>query len=241
MNIFLHRAAQYADLDRKLRTRTRFFAAASLTNQMLERLSAPCDSGWSLATECREFLEQVASGTESFALSLAPHIVGSPRRAAFWDPALVKLEQTHVQHRLQYLQSLAPAGHALTLVVLDRLINPRHLESVVVKGWPGGELYLTALQQVRERLGRRLQFCLQSDRELIGRALIEVIRSRGNRAAALDLAPPSHSCRGLASAQASPRRAAGGPDLRPCIELPSPNRRPAEPRARRAHAVAARG
>jgi hypothetical protein len=176
---FLRRARAYARTDDRLAGKTRFFAAASLTNAVLARL---CGFGSSfISPECAHLLLTLGSTLESYNQSLAQTVLHSQQVGPMLDRSLVTLEQWVAQrywrrYCVQHARSCRSVEREL-----DRLLNGTHPASVFSNLWGESREYSLVLAQVRIARPASLRFASQKDRVQIGCGLVEHLRQRLDR------------------------------------------------------------
>jgi hypothetical protein len=173
---YRRRAALYADIDRELRSSTRFFGAASATNSVLGDLLAP-HRRWTVSGRSRRFLAVVGARLEVMNVDSARRITLGDWRSVGLDETMVEREQRAVQASIEDLHTREPEYLCKVLRELDGVLNSAGLCRLFGRLSEPTASYIRVLQQVRGYLGRSIAFVRQEDRESIGRALIHHLRS----------------------------------------------------------------
>jgi len=168
---FCRRSQLFKQLDEnpKIRSRTRFFAAASTVTNALASKDIPFDNT-SLSSETNNFSNNLSAKLEAFNLNQAVAIVtgklfnNSSKEAN--DRAFVRAEQTIVQKALDSLRKADSHTFGKVVGEINGVLNG----SDVRKTNPG---FANILAKVKTELGRAIDFGNQGDRELIGNTTIE--------------------------------------------------------------------
>jgi len=177
---FCQRAGEYANIDAnsKVRSQTRFFAAASAVSQALADVATPV-SGAVVSKKTAGFLEGVGKDLEKVNQKEAAAIQNGSLSGPNLDARMVHAEQTEVQGQLDNLQKSDTSGYKQTVSEINGALNPSGVEAVAGKLFPTDRAYGQVLGGVRGQLGRNIDFSNQGDREAIGNALINHIRQPG--------------------------------------------------------------
>jgi hypothetical protein len=175
---FAIRAALYADWDRRLGHRTRFFAAAALINAALVELCslplmarATCAAGIS-------FLAYVGANLQTLNIALAERIELERWRGEDSDVVLVTLEQLTVEKLLGQFAHRDQRAHGRAIRQLDRLLYclGRAGRAGSSSCGPSIELLSRGVRVARADAGRYVSFSSMRDRIAIGEALICLLR-----------------------------------------------------------------
>jgi hypothetical protein len=172
---FEQRAELYADWDRQLRAKTRFFAAACLTNRVLgvlARMAFPVR----LSAGAVELLEKLGASLEPGNRSLAMRVRAGKRSGALLDAWMVQIEQRRVESFLDGWGALRPTTVRRVTAELDGVLNWNVPCSLCCNLLPSLSGYLGVLRLVRSEIGPRIEFARQAHRVRIGQELIEGIR-----------------------------------------------------------------
>jgi hypothetical protein len=179
-NEFERRRILYAHLDRDLHSKTRFFAAAELVNEVFANLF-----GWLPAevfATSFAFLNELGASLESINLRHAGAIRHGRLTGHSLDHSLVRLEQREVQ--LRWHRWSTRSGDVWGLQrELNGILNDRHPVALLAPFMPGGRVWSFVIAAVRRGLGVDLDFADESHRVQIGCALIRQLRSGGSRIA----------------------------------------------------------
>jgi hypothetical protein len=172
--VFEQRRRIYSQLDAQLYSRTRFFAAAALTNAVLAQLfrflpRRSLSSVYRLLNEGGAVLE---AANVQFAHDL-PRRSGSDREL---DRFLVCSEQRRLQTFLDARVDNADCHWLSIRGELNRLLNGQHCASPGSRWLAQSREYGGILHNVRTRLGMPLDFAAESHRVHIGCGLIGHIR-----------------------------------------------------------------
>jgi hypothetical protein len=169
---FAQRAHRYRCLDEQLATRTRFFAAAALTNSVLAELCVH-PARW-LWISCDSIVALAALGgrLERANLERVRHIRHDTRSSMWLDCSFIEMEQVLVESVLHgWAQSCAPRYHRF-ISELDRIFHAV-AAGLPLRGSPDVRRYVRVLRSVTEKSGRYLSFASRNDRVRIGKALIQ--------------------------------------------------------------------
>jgi hypothetical protein len=172
---FENRAKLYAAWDRQLGEKTRFFAAASVTNHVLAgavRLAFPKRLSHSAAT----ILGSLGDSLEISNRQLAKRVLGERRSGVHLDERMVEVEQSLVERFLERTADAEPNALRQAIAEYDVLLNLQAPWSICGSVFPGIGGYLAALRRVRGRVGPPLRFVQLAHRILIGQQLIAGIR-----------------------------------------------------------------
>lgn len=175
---FAYRAALYASWDAQLRDKTRFFAAAAVTNKILAaavRIRFPRP----LSRSAGEILDSLGSSLEKDNLRLAERLNAGRRTGPLLDERMVEMEQGWVDRFLQETALEAPKTMRRVTAELDALLNLITPWSLCIFLNPAVGGYLRVLRQVRRQVGPPIRFCQQAHRVRIGQRLISCIRAGG--------------------------------------------------------------
>jgi hypothetical protein len=174
---FQNRARLYGALDLRLRSKTRFFGAACITNRVLGHL-ASSRVGIPHTGMCADWLSELGTSLETVNRSLAEavhtgHLVGPAL-----DQRIVSIEQSAVEQSLERARTSGTSAYLRVLPLLDALLNHRSLISTLhfssAVRW-----YRRVLAQVRDDLRSPIEFARQAHREKIGLALISALQREG--------------------------------------------------------------
>jgi hypothetical protein len=162
---FQRRAVLYAELDRDLRKKTRFFGAASMTNNVLARLFEFHPT--LISSDSGALLQGLGRSLERFNLSMAAGIRANSEAGSALDRRLVEAEQRAAQREWRNSQ------RALVEAELDHLLNGSHVLCLFARFWKDSRDYTAVLAGLRKQMGVRLQFGNEAHRIGIGCALID--------------------------------------------------------------------
>jgi hypothetical protein len=170
---FSVRALLYQGWDEKLRAKTRFFGAASLTNRVLAFLTGHPGAG---AFRGRgEWLAALGGTLLPANISLARILCSASLVSGSWDARIVAMEQRMVQNFLAKAQSSRERKRMIA--EMNFLLNLRgplvsRCENAAVRCYAG------VLDSVREHLAVPLDYGLQHHREKIGLGVISALHSQ---------------------------------------------------------------
>jgi hypothetical protein len=174
---FTGRIRLYQAWDRQLHAHTRFFGAAAHTNAALVQwcrmprfIRATCDSGF-------EFLSTAGAYLETFNRKMAREIPRRPLQGVTLDDELVNIEQRSLEEFLVVHSKAHPARHRRVVAQLNRLLFWVGEISVSPLVSPSVHLYQRTLSELRQRLGRHVDFARMDDRIGIGQALVSLTRA----------------------------------------------------------------
>jgi RHS repeat-associated protein len=170
------RARRYAELDVQLGDKTRFFAAASATVQVLANLHLSQTITLGLT---RDFLQHVSAKLEKTNGSIAAEIRNATATGRELDHSTVHREQTVVQGELDALKKTSLFLYNHVIADINRVLNPDSVMRFLGSIAETDETYNRILDGVRSDLGRDIDFSIQSDREAIGKAVVDYIREHG--------------------------------------------------------------
>lgn len=184
---FSRRHEIYHALDRDFSGRTRFFAAAAITNQIFATLfrAAP-----NLVTgETGNFLSNLGAQLEVANMRFAEEIRRTTGGGSSLDRYLVFSEQRLVQDYVGVATS-RPAAWARIGSELNRLLNGTHPASLAAALVSRTRHYRSVLTEARRQMGVDLDFADEEHRVTIGCALIRHVRHDTTGIAALQRAHP---------------------------------------------------
>jgi hypothetical protein len=173
---FAARAGLYAEWDRKLHPKTRFFGAAAVTNAALVELcSLRYSKRW--LGPAAGLLSTIGRHLERLNIEIAERILHGTQSSADLDRSLVVLEQAALEQVLQQEARRTPGGsHVDAIHQINGLLLCVEWWSVWPSNrWPCAQLYRHVLRAVRVNLGRRPNFAALSDRVNIGHTLIRAL------------------------------------------------------------------
>jgi hypothetical protein len=172
---FERRVELYAGWDRQLREKTRFFAAASLTNRVLAamaRMTFPT----SLSPGACGILDSLGAALELSNRSLVSRLLEEQCCGTVLDRRLVEFEQSLVERFLSQTAIAAPGNLRVVTGEIDGLLNRQAPWSICDKLFPTVCGYLAVLKHVRGEVKPPIQFAQQDHRVRIGQELIACIR-----------------------------------------------------------------
>ena len=176
---YCRRAYMYGRVDQVLGNQTRFFAAASVTVQVLANLDIPGIGRLAASAETRAFLSDVSGKLEALNKQVALAVESGRLTGSSLDARIVGMEQTAVQASLDTLQANSPEAYKSVIAGANALLNPSGTSGAAASFYRTDAAYGRILDGVRKDLGRDIDFANQSDREAIGNAVISHIRRTG--------------------------------------------------------------
>jgi hypothetical protein len=184
---FNRRSALYLDLDSELRSRTRFFAAAALTNSVLADLYALIPH--LLPRHSYHFLNELGALLEAMNVHYAREIKAGTASCRSLDYYLVSSEQRLAQTYVDAHQGLPQGNWERVRRELNALLNKHPLASFVSRWSVRGRHFYSVLKDVRRDIGVALDFADESHRVRIGLALIQHIQYQEPCRHAADIRP----------------------------------------------------
>ena len=176
---FRYRVLLYRQWDRQLFQRTRFFAAAAVTNVVLADLFSRAAARIWLAPATQAFLLDAGRVLQALNTQIADELTGCCVPIGELDARLVSIEQSALERVLRTLQATDAAAHTVVTAQLDRLLGTsRCCYLRLLHLHPATYVYERVLMRVRRELNRPIRFALQSDREHIGRTVIALLPTR---------------------------------------------------------------
>jgi hypothetical protein len=180
---FQRRAQWYETFDSRLRSKTRFFGAACVTNRVLGHLASV---GGAIAhgevCACADWLSELGASLETVNRSIAEAVYTGRFAGPALDERIVSLEQSVVEQSLERARTSQTSAFEV-LPALDALLNHQGWFSILdissAVRW-----YRRVLSEVREELRSPIEFARQAHREKIGLALICALQ-REERSSAL--------------------------------------------------------
>lgn len=173
---FRRRARHYGDLDARLAARTRFFAAAALTNIVLAELCSHRGRWLWISRSTVGSLLNLGAMLETLNLQRAARLASEGGSGPRLDASFVEMEQAFVESVLQqWAQDNAPRYRQL-IAELDRLLRAVARGLMPVQCSADVRRYMRVLRSVRVTAGRSPSFADCTDRIRIGNALIEEAR-----------------------------------------------------------------
>jgi RHS repeat-associated protein len=186
---YCQRADLYANLDALVHEKTRFFAAASATSQDLADTAVFGLGRIGTSPKTRAFLEKTGEALEALNVHMAGAIITGNIRGEgpSLDAQLVHKEQNEVQNQLNIFKGANPGGYKTAINEINTLLNSKDGGGAVLKALVGGskllfgsdKAYSQILDEVRSKLGHKIDFSNQKDREAIGNAVANYIRKTG--------------------------------------------------------------
>ncbi len=179
---FCTRAAEYAqiDADPEIRSKTRFFAAASMVSNALGDADAwkPGTLLAGMRSDARGVLEGIGQNLQDLNAKELPLIAnGSMGSGEALDRTLVTKEQDAVTGILGNIKAADPTRYDKVLGEINTSLNGLASKGLMLIA-PSDRAYASVLSGVRNDLGRDINFEKQSDREAIGNALIKSARDK---------------------------------------------------------------
>ncbi len=180
-SLFCVRADTYASVDRILRDKTRFFAAASAVSLYGANTDAGADLDVSLSPlvgvsgTTSAFFSKLGEDLEKMNWNIVKSIQDGSLSGENLDAQIVQMEQTTVQEALDDLKKTNPEEYARLITDANKALNPGKVARDLAD-FPSDKAFIQILDQVRRDLGRDIDFARQSDREAIGNKLIEHVR-----------------------------------------------------------------
>jgi RHS repeat-associated protein len=171
-SVYCLRRDIYRQFDRNAAGSTRFFGAAALTVEYLANTDIPFLGTLGGSAEARQFLHGVSKELYAMNARTYSKVLEGSLSGQGLDSDLVRMEQTAVQGKLDALQEDKR----------DRIIssiNASFGRRLLGGGHARDAQYNKVLDRVEKSLGRSVNFGNQSDREAIGNALIEYLRTNG--------------------------------------------------------------
>jgi hypothetical protein len=180
---FRHRAQLYAALDSRLRSRTRFFGAACVTNRVLAHLTS-IGAAMGRAEVCTAWLWELGTSLETVNRSIAESVQTGRLVGPALDQRIVSIEQSVVEQSLQSARTSCASALVEVLPALDGLLNHRGWISTLHFS-PAVRWYRRVLAAVCDELRSPIEFARQRHREKIGLALISALQCDERAAAPL--------------------------------------------------------
>jgi RHS repeat-associated protein len=184
---FCQRAYEYRDFDSEVQSKTRFFAAASATSQLLANAAVPGVGNVGASLDTQTLLESIGQALEKvnrIAVGLISSGLMSGSGPSL-DAQMVQIEQNQVQKTLDTFSRTDPTAYAAAVKQINVLLNGsggpvlRFLTGLDKQVFATDRAYNQFLSGVRRSLGHAIDFSNQKDREAIGNALVQHIRATG--------------------------------------------------------------
>jgi hypothetical protein len=182
---FARRQVIYARLDQHLRPRTRFFAAAALTNQILSTLFQAMPGLISAAGH--DFLNRLGFVLEARNLKWASTMPDAAPGGPSLDELLVRTEQAVAQLYCDEFRARAAQSWQSVRREMNALLNGEGIAFCAAAFKPGRD-FRRVLAVTRSELAADLDFAVEAHRVRIGCALIDEFRG-GNHLSAHRLLP----------------------------------------------------
>jgi hypothetical protein len=170
---FAGRARRYAYLDERLADRTRFFAAAAVTNAVLAELCAHRMRHLWLSDAAVDSLAILGRLLELVNLKRADCIEHEWRPSRWLDYSFIEMEQSVVELTLR---RWALPQHRRLVTELDGLLRAVAQAHLPVGGSWNVQLYARVLRSLPLKLGRYPSFAVRGDRVEIGHELVRNVR-----------------------------------------------------------------
>jgi RHS repeat-associated protein len=181
---FCRRADLYHAFQIRFSGTTDFFGAASATTRMLASIEIRPMSSFFTSRETRDFLRNVSATLEELNVATALSLEAGKIPTEGLNDYLISMEQTKVQELLDQLGETSPEIYARVTSEVNSLLNAAPGSAAGYSGsfYGSDAAYQDVLSGVREDLGRDIDFTNQTDREMIGSALVEKVKEiRGAR------------------------------------------------------------
>lgn len=149
-----------------------------MTTTYLANMSMP-GAQLAVSGSTRRFMGALSGQLETLNVSTAKAIQAGTIGGGSLDARLVNMEQTEVQRALDGLQSPDPSAYDALIKEVNGLLNADGAMRSAGGAYPSDGAYQKVLDGVRSDLARDIDFANQSDREAIGNALIDEVRSSG--------------------------------------------------------------
>ena len=179
---FCKRATEYGifDANSTVRALTRFYAAASAASQALADVAAPGILRWPfVSAQTAKFLENVGQDLAKLNSFIEASIRDGLLTGPDLDARLVHLEQTEVEGQLNTLRLSDQDAYDNAITEINRTLNHGKLRDIAFGRFDTDIAYDQVLDEVRNSLGRNIDFSNQGDREAIGNGLINHIQTKG--------------------------------------------------------------
>jgi hypothetical protein len=173
---FARRQLIYARLDQHLRPRTRFFAAAALTNQILSTLFQAMPS--LISATGHVFLNQLGSALEVNNLNWVRAMPQDAPGGPSLDGLLVRTEQAVAQMYCDEFRASAMESWQSVRREMNTLLNGECGTAVFAAAFKHGRHFRRVLAMTRRELAADLDFALEAHRVRIGCGLIDAFRGR---------------------------------------------------------------
>lgn len=145
---------------------------------MLANIARPGSEAFT-SSITRDFISAVSTKLEGLNRKAATEITFGTVSGPTLDKSIVHREQSAVQDSLNELQASNPEGYKTVVRETNRLLNPTGSAALAGNMFSTDRAYQQVLKSVREELGRDIDFSNQEDREKIGNAVIDYVRSKG--------------------------------------------------------------
>ena len=184
---FCQRAVVYGKFDAVVRSKTVFFAGASAASQAIANVAVPGFGRIGTSPKTRAFLESTGQALQTVNSQAVRDLMSGlmSGSGSELDAKLVHLDQTGVQKQLNALKEMDPAAYATAIKEINTLLNDKGglgvsaLAGVSNFFFSTDEAYAQLLGEVRDSLGRDIDFSNQEDREAIRNELLRHIRETG--------------------------------------------------------------
>ena len=177
-NEFISRARTYAQWDCKLADRTRFFAAAAVTNAAFAYLEARrIRLAW-ISESTLTFLSTAGCLLQSINLYWARYLHISSHQLPDLDREMVVREQFLLQRALSVLRNTEPTRYRNLVRQIDRVLAWLSHTNMSVFCDPSVSAFAVVLGGVAREAGRPASFARWEDRVRIGSSLVLYIRQR---------------------------------------------------------------
>jgi hypothetical protein len=179
---FARRQVIYTRLDSQFRTRTRFFAAAALTNQLLSTLFQAMPG--LISATGHDFLNRLGSALEVINLNWARTMPQNSPGGPSLDEFLVRTEQAVAQEYCDEFRARAMESWQSVRREMNALLNGERRIAICAAAFKHGRDFRRVLAMTRRELSADLDFALEAHRVRIGCALIDkliLMDSRGIR------------------------------------------------------------
>jgi len=173
---FQRRARYYRHLDAHLAARTRFFAAAALTNTVLAELCVHRGRWFWISRPTIGALLSLGGMLENVNSRRVACLASEGGSGDSLDASFVEMEQAFVESVLQTWARDRALQYRQLVAELDRLLRAAVRDLLPVQCSADVRRYMQVLRSVSMRSGRSPSFADRADRILIGNALVEEAR-----------------------------------------------------------------
>ena len=149
-----------------------------MTTAYLANMAIPIISRFFVSSSTMSFMARLSGRLETLNIASAKAIETGRLSGSNLDARMVHMEQSAVQRTLDDYKKEDSKAYSTMIKEVNGLMNSTSSSRTAAGLYPSDSSYQGVLDGVRSRLGRKIDFENQMDREAIGNALIQQLNDR---------------------------------------------------------------